>query len=142
MHAAQQIRDAVKALLEAVPAYAGKVSSSRVHPVQGGEIPCVGIYTANEDVENVNLGGRQSRRLDVVIEVFAKGAAIDDALDGHRETIEAALLDRTLGRLVKDFALVGTSVTASGEGNEVIGRAEIRYRATYQTQHGNPSTLL
>jgi len=148
-HARKQIRDKVKALLDAVPAFAGRVSSTRRLPLEAAQMPQVSVYSAGEGGDEsstrMTLARAQMRVLTLIVDVYVNEvAALDDVLDGHAVLVETALMaSPRLGNLTFDFDIVGTELGVVDENvTEPLGLVRLRFEARYRTAFGSPEALL
>lgn len=140
-HRRKQIRDAIAARLEAVPAFAGRVYVTRLYPVlEMEELPVIAVYTIEEASERDAFPNMLMRDLGVAVDVFDRGSdTLDDDLDAHAALIEPAMgEDARFGGLAVDSWLEGTEVQTGAEGEVVLGRMRLRYRVQYRCPVGQP----
>lgn len=137
-HVRKQIRDAVAAALVAASTAAGsRVFASRVYDVQRGELPCLLVYTIEEDSEPDTMTRPRGAQREAVVAVQAMARAtadVDDTLDALCAEVEAALGNSLLSGLVKDLYLERTEIALVGDdAAESHGAARMAWRAAYRT---------
>lgn len=104
----EQIMQAVKALLAAVPGVTG-VHRSRADKFAGTEAPAINLMPDNEDPSESNYG-QVDARLAVEVQVYHRGAEADRLADPIVEAVHAAMMtDTTLAGLSIDITEAGTS---------------------------------
>lgn len=137
-HKRKRIRDAVVAVLEAVPGWEGRVFANRARPTENAELPVVLVYSLAEDSNEISTGGTLLRDLTVAIEARTNvSLELDDALDEMAAKVETAMAaDRRLGRRAISSRLSGTNMGLDGEGESRQAVATLTYIVQYQT-HGS-----
>jgi hypothetical protein len=134
-HVRKQIRDAAVAALASL----GGVHATRTVPVDQAELPVILVYTNSEQIERMAVG-LYARTLELVVEIVAKGRAVDDELDGLLVSVEPLLNANRLGGLCRPLVLNSISVDVDASGETPIGRARVTYSAVYQTAHADTET--
>lgn len=135
MHIRQQIREAVVAVLLAVPALSGGVHVSRAARLVPGAAPAAVVAVPAETIERGGMLAihRQARSITVVVHLLAAGSAVDDALDATAEAVEAALATAgTLGGLL-DVELQLDEVRIDIEDTTATPAGELRMAYTART---------
>jgi hypothetical protein len=141
-HARRQLRDAVVAAGTGARVYTG-----RVYPLAEAELPSLVVNTVSEEAEPVSLDldtaiVQRQVEIEVVATVRAT-AALADALDAVAEDVETALAGSvTVGSIAVPLAYAGCDIEFSGEADQPIGRASLRYTATLYTLANAPGTLV
>lgn len=136
-HVRKQIRDAATAALASVgPAY-----PTRTLPIDSAELPVLLVYTNAEEIERLAVG-LYVRTLELVVEIVARGRAVDDDLDALISPVETALNASRLGGLCRPLVLASISISVDASGETPVGRARCSYRAVYQTAHADSETTV
>lgn len=134
-HKRQRIREAVVAILEAIPEWQGRVFPNRTRPTEAAELPVALVYSLNEDTDVVTMGGTLQRSLTLSIEIRASASgAIDNVLDDLAQKAEKAIAaDPRLGRRAIHSRLSGTTLGLDGEGESRQAVLTLTYIIQYQT---------
>lgn len=107
----EQIMQAIKARLEAVPGMAGRVHRSREVALSREEAPAYVLVWESETVSGDGVHPFTSKHLSVVVDVYQRAAVPDAAADPYVELAHAALLqDSNLGGLCIDIEERGTEL--------------------------------
>jgi hypothetical protein len=145
-HLRTQIRNKVAEMVTGLSTTGSRVFTSRVHPLQGSDLPGLCIWTRSEEIsdEEGRVEGVQQRTviIDVVgYEQLKNG--LDDTLDKIAEEVEIAIFaDRFLGNLVAALDLVDTNIELIAEEIEQpVGEITMTFQATYLVQEGWPATV-
>lgn len=141
-HIRKQIRDALASALTALPLTGSRVYVNRSAPVAASDTPCLVIQTAAEDLTNLRLLGpvHYRRTLDLTIDAYVSGAALDDALDAVCAQIEPAVANAgTLSGLI-DYPLELQAVRFEFEdvASPPVAVARLRYTAETSTLATTP----
>lgn len=143
-HVRKQIRDAfVTALTSGVSLATGGVFGTRIFPLDGGSLPCVAVYTANESSALGTMGLKtMGRDASVVVEAYIRvSGSFDDDADALAVQIEESIAaDTTLGGIAKDSVLSSTEIDFSGDADTPIGVAKLTYSVMYVTSIGDVET--
>ena len=119
-HARQQIRERVAGDVTGLTTTGSRVYQSRIYNLEKTDLPCLLVYSKNEDSERDTFRGTNglARNLSIVIEGYQKGATnLDDSLDTIAEEVEEALgANATLNGLVKDLSIASTEAEYTGNG--------------------------
>lgn len=152
MHMRRQIRAAVVAALQAVPALGQNVWAARDWPLGDSKFPAALVYGHGGDsafdamaAADADVILERDERLVVEGRVRAGGSgespSIDDALDDLALAIETALMtDAGLGALVDRRELVNTALESQIAGDASTGTVKLTYRIVYATAAGAPQT--
>lgn len=145
-HARQQIRERVATVVTGLTTTAGRVYQSRIYNLEKTDLPCLLVYSRNEDSErdtHTSTNGL-ARNLSIVIEGYQKGASnLDDSLDTIAEEVETALgADPTLNALVKDQSIQASEIEYTGEGETPIGLVRMTFEVNYRTTTTAPGTSI
>jgi len=146
-HARQQIRESVATIVGSLTTTGTNVFQSRVYNVQETELPCLLIYTTDEEVsgpQSIASPRRIERVLELVIEGKARASAtLDDTLDDIAAEVEVAMgADPTLNVNAVDSLLSSVAIEYSADAEQPVGSIVMRYSVAYITTENNPSVLL
>jgi len=143
-HARKQIRDAVKAALTGLTTTTTNVYVNRAHMLESAKLPCLSIHVRSDKPRRITETDiEHERTVEIVVEAHAAGASVDDTLDTICAEVETKIgADATVGGLLLDCELEGTSIDVSGEGAKPSGMAEMTFNATYSVREGAPEVLL
>ena len=117
------------------------MSATRVYPVAEDELPILLVYLGDEEIEGHTMGGAIRRTAQLVVEIRAKGAFVDQDLEALLAGVETTLNRSTLGGLTRPLVPEGITMTVDAT-NTPIGTARVTYRAVYQTDFSNPQVAL
>lgn len=148
-HVRTQIRDAAVDLLDALTTTSTRCSGGRPRsrPVQESELPCLLVYTNEEESEPVS-GQMGTRRMDrncqLIVHGYAQGTGdVDATLDTIAKEVEAALAAApTLGGLAKDSYLTGTAKESDPEAQQPTWEIVLTFTVQYQTREDVPDASL
>ena len=132
-HARTQIRKKAAELLAPV----APVHCTRVLPIEQASLPVLLVSTATEEIEG--QFGVLDRRLELIVEAVTATQPVDDALDALIVEIESALTGDLEG-LVASCNPASIEVSASDEGNTLMGRARVIFSVVYRTAYADPET--
>lgn len=141
-HARQQIREQLVSTLTGLTTTGARIFANRVH--DHAALPSLNVMTNSESVED-EVGLKQFRSLNIVIEARAKASAdMDDQIDDICAEVSAALFaaGSTLSGKCHDLTYEGVDIQLSGEGDQPIGLAAIRYIAVYRVNSADVTTLI
>lgn len=146
-HARQQIRDAIASVVNGGTVYGTNVFKMRTIPLDDSIVSGVCIYTVSENIQQMSMGrpADQRRQLDANIEAFAVGSStsVFDTVDDIATEIEQKMANNyTLGNLVEDCQLVGSSTDVNNEGKKAIGTLALTYRIIYKVNPTNSEVIL
>lgn len=145
-HARQQLRERVATDVTGLTTTGSRVYQSRIYNLEKTDLPCLLVYSKNEDSERDTFKGTNglARNLSIVIEGYQKGASdLDDSLDTIAEEVEAALgADPTLNGLAKDSSIVSTDIEYTGDGETPIGLVRMTFNVNYRTTTTAPGTAI
>jgi hypothetical protein len=139
-HKRKQIRDAIKATLEAIPGLVAAVHKTRMTPVPQVSLPAYLVYAMEEDVALDGTPHAQLRQLSVNIEALFSGTDnLDDVADGHAVLIEKAIAaNRKLGGLAYDTVLTASKLGTFLDGEKRNGSLTLSYTVFYRTLVADP----
>lgn len=141
-HIRQQIRDAVASALTGLPTTGNRVSMNRVASVAAADTPCLAIHVESEALSNLRLVGptHYQRVLQIDIDAFASGAALDDQLDDICLEVEVALdaAGNLAGLLDYPLELDAVRIEFEDLASPPLAVARLRYVATTATLAATP----
>ncbi len=139
-HVRGQIREYVRAQIEAIDGLAGFVVFDSTDVPDDLEIPWAFVWIGDENVEAFTLGGpggrKLSREVELTVDLFhrAKSEALALAED-YCAQIEAKIAAYPqMGGLVKSTDLRAYTIARSEEGSQPIVRVRMQWIVTYWTQ--------
>lgn len=144
MHARQQLRDAIVAAVTGLALTGARVFTARVYPAQESELPLLEVNTVDEAAEVVSLENALQRNVIVEVTARARGTSgLANTLDTIAEQVEAVLGPVIVVSGVEvEIVYLDASIQFSGEADQPIGSAVIRFRATLYTAANAPGTLI
>jgi hypothetical protein len=134
MHKRQSIRTAVQTMLSGHTDVGTSVFANRVSAFWREELPCISIFTKDEQSQPRDLSGRQSiRNLTLAIEVRIEvNENLDDSLDTIANQIEDIIsADTSLMGQASGAQETSTVLDVSVEGDKQIGLLTLTYTVTY-----------
>lgn len=137
MHPRTRIRTAVAAALGAV----APVTANRDDPLQPDALPCIGLFTPDEAIQEITMGSRrQMRRMDLYVDGYVRaGADLDDQLDAMALRIEQTIAaGGKFAGAVDRIELVRTVTDRLTSGELKAGVTRLQFTVTYQTTFGQP----
>ena len=148
-HVRTQCRDAAVTLGTGLTTTGTRVFAARpkTRPIQASELPCLLVYTNEEETELVS-GQRGARRkvnaCQLMVSGYAAGVGdIDKTLDTISKEVEAALeAAPTLSGKAKDLFLTGTVKEDASEGEQPTWMITLTFTCEYHTREGVPDTPL
>lgn len=140
-HVRQQIREAVRDRLKTISDFNNRVFTSRNLPLTQA-FPAICIYATEEEAEYREMGNKQSRTLNLVIDVYAQSSAnLDDVIDGLCVKIEKKMAeDETLGGLVTESLYSEFGFETDNEREMLTAAGSLKYQVQYRTSEGDPET--
>ena len=145
-HVRKQLRDAIVTLVTGLSTTGSRVFTGRVYPMQEAELPCLWVNTIPEDgvPQDLSVSGILQRTVTVEIVGIARGTSgLVDTMDTICEEVETALgAGVILGGTTVALDYTGTDHQLSGEADQPIGRASIRYVCNLYTTSSAPGTLV
>ena len=143
-HVRQQLRDRMQSTLASgVTSVSGRVYTNRVYALKGENLPVVTVSFDSESSALGTIGLRtMQRNVDIMVDVYDKANAdLDDALDDICVEIEESIAnDFTLNGLAKRCVLTATDLQLTGEAEQPIGVARLRYSIEYVTSINDAET--
>lgn len=142
-HLRRQIREAVATAVTGLATTSTRVYQSRVYPVETANLPCLLVYTNNEQSEPATIHPTRllERTLTLEIVALAKATAdLDDTLDGICKEVETALAMPVSGlaALAKEIHLTETAYELAGTAEKPAGLARLTYAIAYFTAENAP----
>lgn len=139
--AAAQVIDTLAARVASVPAYAGRVYTSRRWPLADGLLPAWRVYARDEATERVGLEGPLHRhQLTVAVAGHALAAAdLDDTLNGMAALALAALF---AGTPPNGLELQAINRGEATEGEARLGVVTLVLGTEYYVDASAPETIL
>ena len=143
-HVRKQIRSAVEAVLTGLVTTGANVFVSRSIDIPESKLPCLLIYTNEENSEPISMGSPRRYENTVMLDVQAivqKNDESDDLLDTIAVEVEVALnTDLTLGGLVTDIRKTSFEADFIDKAKIQLGRATMKFEVDYETLEGDPET--
>lgn len=144
MHVRQQLRDAIVTVVTGLALTGARVYTARVYPAQEAELPHLEVNTVDETADVISMSMDIERR--VVIEITARAratSALASSLDTIAEQVETALGGAvTVSGKYVPLYYQGASIDFSGDADQPLGVATLRYQATLYTAANAPGTLV
>jgi hypothetical protein len=141
-HVRGQIRAAVAAALEGIPATDGRVFQARAWPLEKQDLPCWLVHVDGERIETRQTGRQaiQSREVQVsVVALAAHSDDVEDELDDLTAAAEEALFaDIGIAALTREFQISATETALNADGSLVIGQTRMTFAATIPALEGAP----
>lgn len=148
-HVRTQCRDAAKTAVTGLTTTGASVFAARPksRPVQENELPCLLVYTQEEESEQVSgqQGTRRmARAVQLVVHGYAQGTGdIDKTLDTIAKEVEVALAaNPTLTGKCKDLYLTGTVKESDAEAKQPTWEIVLTFTCEYSTREDLPDAAL
>lgn len=146
--ASAQVVDRVAAIIAAVPAYVGKVHTSRAWPLADADLPAWRVYAESEEVEPTGptFPALQSHELMVACDGVARATAnLDDSINAMAASALTALFaSASTARLTPlncAMSLRRIDREMATEGEAAIGRITLALRVRFHTFNNAPETI-
>jgi hypothetical protein len=142
-HLRKQIRDNIKTTLTGLNSTSSNVFLGRVHPVGEDKLPCLFIYTDEEESGPTTMGARRyERTVTVSIDAIVQAnSGYDDELDQIALEVEEALqADVERNNLATDTRVVAWKTDYSDEGKISLARGAISVEVDYEHIEGDSET--
>jgi hypothetical protein len=135
-HMRKQIRDAAATALTGLATTETRVYPSRNHRTRPDDLPCLMIFTKDEESAPDNMS--RPRDLERACEVVVVGRAkdnstLDDTLDLIAAEVEAALGNNLLSDLASELFLARTEQIYDPDGEAEYGDVVLTWQAEYRT---------
>jgi hypothetical protein len=147
--AAAQVVTVLAARLDALPAYTGRVFTSRRWPLADADLPAWRLYATDEAVARVAIGANVNRhQVEIaVVGHVAATADLDDALNAMAADASAALFEVTAPTTIDELApyalqLLGIRRAESAEGEAALGTVTLTVQAEIFVDAAHPETIL
>lgn len=145
-HVRKQLRDAIVTAVTGLASTGSRVrtDSAYAEDVSNGASLTIVFLDENASVSTVHPSAIIEREMFVAIDGRAKNnPTIADTLDVIAEQVETALGGQVMvGSIAVPLEYQGTSISFSGESDQVIGLISLRYRAVLFTAANAPGTLV
>lgn len=144
-HLRRQIRDAIVTAVTGLTTTGSRVYAGRVYGLQNTELPCLRVYSADEEDAIFSLGvnRRIERKLDMVIEaVFKDTTSLDDKGDLILKEVEIALGPGAALGGGKYAHLARVEMERDGDGDQPAALMRMTFQIPYYTAHGVPDVAL
>lgn len=144
-HLRQQIREEIATTLTGLTTTGSNVFQSRIYPMEQGKLPGIIIYTVDERTMPSTMGANRiiDATLNVAVECYAMGNAIDNLLDGVCLEIQQALAaNRQINSLAKNSQLDSTVITFAQDSEQPAGYATMSWSVNYRYKENNPEVAL
>jgi len=138
-----QILTSVVAALTGLPTSGARVFASRVHEMQGHELPGLRVYAAGEDITMASHGvvRRREHRMELVVECCAKAGNADAQVDAMVREVRAAL-DSAVIASAKWIEPRRLDIEIEGDAERNVGVGRITHEVLYYTARGAPDVAL
>lgn len=145
-HVRRQLREAVAAALTPLATTGTRVFQGRVQSIERASLPCLVVYTSDEQVEIAQLGEPPVYQRDIQVEVHGLADALanlDDTLDQIGKEVEAALsASITVGGGPITLELQSVEITFDEESETPTGRIGHVFQARLHTVANAPDVVL
>lgn len=145
-HIRKQVREKVAQVLGGLTSTGSRVYQSRVKPLSDAQLPCLLVFTLQDDTDHKSLGYPRlvQRGLSVAVTALVKASDdFDDKLDQVCLEVEKAIAaDVSLGGLVDDIRLLQTLIQFDGEGEKPVARAEMLWRVDVDVIENAPDVAI
>jgi len=144
-HLRQQIREEIANTLSGLTTTGDNVFMSRIYPMEQAKLPGIIIYTVDERNVPVTMGDNRvmEATLNVAVECYAMGGAIDDLLDEICLEVQKAMSqNRTINSLAKESQLDSTVITFAQESEQPAGYSTMNWSVNYRFRENNPEVAL
>lgn len=131
----QQIREALRTMLNGQTNAGANVYSNRVSAFWRSELPCISIFMRDEEATPRDMSAKSYlRRGTVSIEIHAEAKEnLDLTLDEIADQVEALIIGNpSLSGTVHGCVLQNTEIELAGEPSTPIGVLSLSYQITYQ----------
>lgn len=135
MHPLEQIRQALKAQLAAVPALQGRVYVERLRPFSSAQLPACVIFAREEVPVQKVARWQETRQVPFEIQLVVQGDEPRLELDDLRAAIEQCLAaNKALEDVCDQVDYAGVRFEYDADGEHITGSAILRFdiRYTYE----------
>lgn len=141
-HIRSQIRAAIAAQLDSIPAVTGRVSASRQARIDPAALPCITVGTPAEQVERIGYGVPYiyQRSITVVIDGYVSVEPLEDRADTLAVDVERALAAAgALGGIVQSPpVLTEAQIEVDDTASPPMATVRLAYLATAITAADTP----
>jgi hypothetical protein len=149
-HVRRQVREAFATQVTGLATTGARVYVNNVDPLSAGELPALLIRVDNETIERQSIGAPNvyvRRVLTLIVTACARASsAVWDSLDAICAEVEVAALGTvaamTLGGLAVDTTLVATEIRINGEGDRLVGTADMQFQILVNAREGIPDAVI
>ena len=149
-HVRRQVREAFATQVTGLATTGARVYVNNVDPLSTGELPALLIRVDNESIERQSIGAPNvyvRRILTLMVTACARASsAVWDTLDAICAEVEVAALGTvaamTLGGLAVDTTLVATEIRINGEGDRLVGTADMQFQILINAREGIPDAVI
>lgn len=148
-HVRKQIKDALKAKLEASEFIVASLHVDRDAEFDPEELPAVSIHNidSEEAVQLISVAfpRRIGRTFDVFVDCLARHSEKTiNAVDELASQVEKTIFDGEplLGGLIKKFDLISTRIGKTSDVNAEVAVARLTFRVEYHTREGAPEVAV
>lgn len=142
-HVRKQIREAAATLVTGLSTTGARVYQSRVYPLKDADLPCLLVYTEEEEVQgDVSVSTLiLDRNMRLTVRGLAKQTAnLDDTLDAMLEEVETVLNGATFSGKAKTTVLASARPQEDAIQDKPVGAMEMNFTVNYFTQGNAPGT--
>jgi hypothetical protein len=131
-HYRSALRAEVKTILRSNAFFSGAKQVLSSAKVDADSVPCWSVSTPSEDREELNRDHfRADTNLVVALSIKDDAVSIEDALDGHSETIETLLIEGLKENTgVQGVFLRRTEIKTGPEAKQIIGSVMMLFEVT------------
>ncbi len=140
LHERQQLREAIVTQLTGATSAGARVTKTRLEPTRGAGLPCLSVYTGDEDVDPAsrkNANRELKRSVEVSIaawDLAEPNEEIDDVLDALALEVETAMdADCEFGGKAYSSILTRTEIGVKMDGSSPMGCVQLTYTCEYLT---------
>lgn len=143
-HVRAQIRAAMVAALTGLPTTGSNVFEGRTRPLSANHPPSWLVYVRSERSDSDAMGGILRRELTVRTEGRVIMASVPDGTldDMALEAEPAMVADPSLGGLVLEITLIGTTINTQAPGDAHAGEVALDWRVVYRTRETAPGAAV
>lgn len=141
-HIRSQIRAAIAAQLDSIPAVTERVSASRTARLDPADLPCITVGTPAEQIERIGYGAPYvyQRSITVVVDGYVSAEPLEDSADALAADVERTLAAAgALGGIVQaPPVLTETQIEVDDTVSPPMAMVRLAYLATAITAADTP----
>lgn len=149
-HIRRQAREAFATLVTGLTTTGARVYTNKVDPISTDDLPALLLRVTGETIERQGIGAPNvyiRRILTLQVSALARAtSAVWNTLDTICAEVEVAALGTvaatTLGGLAVDTMLAQTDITISGEGDRLVGVADMQFEILINAREGIPDAAI